>query len=143
MKKLEFNLEKALPPNTVTYDPSEDYPVRIVLLSSGLIVVGNLIHEDDQKVCILQPHEMHIVWDSKESEIKQYEFMPFMNQLVFHDPTQLVVYPFYKTSISTITWPTDHVSRSFTQQLGMKQAIRRDPEAALLETSQTSPDTVH
>ena len=143
-ERLDFkDVQPVVPKGVVVYDPSKDYPVKMLYLGNGTLVVGHVIQEDDYTTHLLQPHELHITWDNRKREIAEYEFVPFLNQIAHSSPTQLVVYPFYKHAMISAVTPTDHVVLNFMKQLGTKQIYDRDPEQDLISRETPNFNTRH
>lgn len=131
--RLDFtDVQPVIPKGAIVYDATKDYPVKLLYLGNGMLVAGHVISDDENAVHVLQPHELHIMWDNRKREIAEYEFVPFLNQIAHSSPTQLVVYPFYKSALISTVTPSDHVTLSFMKQLGIKQMVDRDPEQDLV-----------
>lgn len=143
-ERLDFkDVQPVIPKGLVTYDPQRDYPVKLLYLTNGILVVGHVISEDENVAHVLQPHEVHVSWDRRRHEIAEYEFVPFLNQVAYSSPTELVVYPFYKSALISTVTPTLHITATFTKQLGIKQMVVRDPEQDLIPRHEPDIRTVH
>lgn len=131
--RLEFDaFQPVLPKGTLVYDPQKDYHVKVLYLTNGILIAGHVIAEDETSIHLLQPHEMHVSWDGRRREISEYEFVPFLNQVAHSSPTELVVYPFYKSALISAVVPAQHVTNIFMKQLGIKHMVARDPEQDLV-----------
>lgn len=140
MRKLEFgNLEiPETQTSFATFNPDILYPIRLLVMNSGMFIIGEILSVHSDMLVVLQPHEVAFTYDRATRNLKEYEFVPFLDQFIGTNPEDINAVPFFKSNILTCVEPRQHMTDSFNHYRWLKYATLKD-----LDFHHSSEETVH
>lgn len=142
MRKLEFGSlkipEPEQPQSNTSFDPDIVYPIRLLVMNSGMFIIGELLSVRDDMLVVLQPHEVAFFYDRENRNLKEYEFIPFLDQFTETDPDMIRAVPFFKANVMTCVEPKQHMIAAFNHYRWLKYATLKD-----LDFHHSSEETIH
>jgi hypothetical protein len=103
-------------------DPGHAY--RLITFNNGLLLMAWILETSDGVIRCIFPMELVTIHEAMEDSIVEYEFVPYLENLVDFDIDTATVITFPISSIESITNPTHHVVRNYTIQLKMYRLIQ-------------------
>lgn len=110
-------------PHQVEAQSGRSYPIRLLHLFGGLIVIGFVIEVFPETTMVLRPHVVEILLNREDENIEEYQLSPYLDQLIHYDPLALRPVPFMNTAIVSITRPADHLIENYTSVVRLKEAV--------------------
>lgn len=124
--------------------PGKAYPIRLLHLTNGMIIIGYVISVIGDTIMVLRPHILDIEYNPASKNIEHYEFDPYMDQLADNDPLSVDPTPFVLSNVFSVNRPTQHVVENFAGIVRLKEVASIDPERIFLaERSYPSSKVLH
>lgn len=130
----------------VKANPTKSYPIRMLHLSTGSLIVGFVISVLPDTIMVLRPHVLQVAGERNHEgdfNIEFYEMVPYLNQLVEYDPEELDATPFMTSNVISLNIPAPHVRRNYTSITQMKQQYHSEDDDTVLYREYPSKDTLH
>jgi hypothetical protein len=102
----------------------ESYPIRLLHLLNDMLIIGFVIAVYPETTMILRPYIVDPEFDPVKRNITEYDFEPYLNQLMHYDPHELSPVPFMNASTISITRPAAHLVQNYTSIIQLRQAVQ-------------------
>lgn len=131
-------------PKRTRAEAGESYPIRILHLNTGLLIIGYVIESyPNEVILMLRPHVISLEYDREEGNVEEYEFVPYLNQLIAFEPNGLDPTPFIMSNVISVNMPAEHVLKNFESVIHLKSLAAVDPERIKLQQPHYLTRTVH
>lgn len=104
------------------------YPIRVLHLSNGMIIIGFVISMMSNCILILRPYNLDILFNETGTNIDQYGFDPYMNQLALFEPNGLDPVIFMLSNVISINVPAPHLKQNYESIIALNALGSVDPE---------------
>lgn len=107
----------------VVAKPGAKYPVRLVHLINGILVIGFVIEVFPEVTMLLRPYVVEVEFDPEQKNVPEYDFIPYMDQMAHFDPKELTPVSFMNASMVAIFRPAQHVLENYTAIIQLKETV--------------------
>lgn len=108
--------------------PGHSYPIRMLHLRGGMLIIGYVINVFPDTILILRPHVIEVEFNPETETIEEYEFRPYLDQLVFYNPRDMAAIPFMTSAVISVTRPAEHLIENYTSIVRLKELVSVTPE---------------
>ena len=113
---------------SVRAEPGKTYPIRLLHMTNGMLLIGFVIAVYPETILLLRPHFVKLDFNPETENIDGYEFEPYLDQLVFYNPNSLDPTPFICTNVISVSVPANHLVTNFESVTMIKSMVAVDPE---------------
>lgn len=124
----------------------KEYPIRIIHLLDGSLMIGFVIGIEGSVVMVLRPYLVEAsTKEDDQNDIVNYELVPYLDQLVGYDPNTLEPMSIMLSSAISLASPADHLATNYQQIINMKSLLGYHPEGKILLKDRQNPSmrTIH
>ena len=111
-----------------TFNPDpriRSHNIKVFQFINGMTVVGWVYEVSEGTITVFYPFELFIDDDENESII-QYEFVPYLENLVEFDIDHAYPFVFPTTALQSVSVPSEHVSYNYQSYLLLMKKISND-----------------
>jgi hypothetical protein len=132
-KRIRMIDDVYLAASPVLPDPGHAY--RLITFNNGLLLMAWIMEISEGVMRCIFPMELVTIHEPMEDSIVEYEFVPYLENLVDFDIDTATVITYPISSIESITCPTNHVVRNYVIQLKMYRLLTDEMNG--VETQET------
>lgn len=103
--------------------PGGKYPIRLLHLIHGELIIGYVIAVFAETTMVLRPFTIEARYNPEKETIEEYDFEPYLDQMVYYDPHDLSPIPFMNGAVISITRPAQHVIDNYTSIVQLREAV--------------------
>lgn len=130
----------------LTAKPGGRYPIRLLHMTNGMLIIGFVINVFPETSLILRPYVVEADYDPQKDNIDEYEFTPYLNQLVDYNALDLSPISFMNSAIIAIAIPAQHLLENYTHIIRLREAVAAtedQTEIHLYKRNYVNPNTKH
>lgn len=105
------------------------YPIRLLHLMNGMLIIGYVIAVYPETTMVLRPYLVEPIFDETRTNITEYEFEPYLDQMSFFDAHDLVPTPFLNSACVSISRPAHHLVFNYTSIIKLREIIKSTADA--------------
>lgn len=122
--------------------PGGKYPVRLLHLINGMLVMGFVLRALPDSLMVLRPYEV-ITHEQEDGTIPAYELEPYLDQLAEYDANTMLPVPFMTANIVGVVIPAKHLMQSYMTHIRLRENFEALDEYPIRQRHYPSANTKH
>jgi len=129
---------------SIRAEPGKEYPIRLLHLMNGMLVIGFVISIVQSTILMLRPYIVDIDYDAEDKNIVAYALDPYLDQLVHYEANSLDPVPFILDNVVSVNIPARHLMENYNNIISMASIVAIDEDKLKIRRSEFLNDkTVH
>ena len=129
-------------PIKVVAENGKAYPIRLLHMVNGQLIIGMVIDVFPDVMMILRPYEVEVAEDD-EGNISAYQLVPYLDQLAEYDPQTLNPVPFMNANMIAPVVPARHMISTYMAVTRLREGFVDGVEYPIRKRHYASARTKH